>query len=261
MSFRTLRLPIELDEELFAAIKDFGRKAAGTPFMILLAALNATIYLHTRQSDIRIGSLIANRLRPETQHVIGHFINTVVLRQRLSGALTLGQIVAQSRENTLAAHARQSVPFEAVVRALEKKRKIDRAALFQVMLIYHNDPFPRADPPGLISMQPDPLLEKPDAGVTLTTCDLIFLLKESAAGLAGSVAFKTAVFDSAEVSAIRETLVGTLQSIVSNPERRLASLRLAKGQAKWLRQRATHEKPPSKADIRRRDSNAIKSMT
>jgi len=224
MSFRTSRLPVELDEKMLAKLKDFGRKEATTPFMILLAALSAAIYLHTKQRDIRIGSLVANRSMPETERIIGHFINTVVLRQRLSGTLTLREVLAQARENTLAAHARQNIPFEAVVRALEEKRKIDRAAIFQVMLIYHNTIFHPADPPDLVFTQPEPLWEKADAGVTLTTCDLIFQLKETTVGLAGHITFKTAVLDETAVIGIRRTFVRVSGEIIGNPERKLASL-------------------------------------
>jgi hypothetical protein len=223
MSFRTSRLPIQIDEKLLTAMKVFGRKEEYTPFMILLAALNITLYLHTGRRDIRIGTLVANRPGAETERIIGHFINTVILRQRLSRALTLRTILAQTRAITLAAHAHEDLPFEALVRFLEEKRKIERAALFQVMFIYHNTIFHPADPPGLMFSRPDPSWQRADVGVTLTTCDLIFLLKETEGGLTGSVTFKSEIFDLAAASAIRQTFVSVLQSMIGNPETTVAS--------------------------------------
>lgn len=228
MSFKTSSLPMELDEGLYGAVKVFGGKEGSTPFMVLLAALNITLHLYTAERDIRIGTLVANRAGSGTERIIGHLINTVILRQRLSRRLTLREILAQTRETTLAAHAHQNLPFEALVRVLEKRRRIQRASLFQVMFIYHNLIFQGADPPGLVFNSQDPW-RGADPGVTLTTCDLIFFLKETTAGLAGSVTFKTEIFDPATVSAIRETFVSVLECIISNPENVVAGLSFGDG--------------------------------
>jgi non-ribosomal peptide synthetase component F len=186
--------------------------------------------LHTGGRDVRIGTLLANRSWAGTERIIGHFINTVILRQRLSRTLTLREILAQARENTLAAHAHQNLPFEALVRVLEDKRKIERASLFQVMFIYHNSIFRPADLPGLTFSRPEPAWERADAGVTLTTCDLVFLLKETGEGLAGSVIFKSRVFDSAAAGAIRETFTRVLEMIIRSPEIKVADLAVSKAQ-------------------------------
>jgi non-ribosomal peptide synthetase component F len=142
--------------------------------------------------------------------------------------LTLRTILAQTRAITLAAHAHEDLPFEALVRFLEEKRKIERAALFQVMFIYHNTIFHPADPPGLTFSRPDPTWERADVGVTLTTCDLIFFLKETRGGLAGSVTFKSDIFNPATVSAIRQTFASVVQSMIFNPESTIASLYASK---------------------------------
>src|SRR5262249_55962353 len=101
LSFRTARLPIELDETLFTDIKALARKENCTPFMVLLAALSILLYLQTGQEDIRIGTLVANRSRPESRGVFGHFINTIILRIELYPDMTWKQLLMHVRQVTL----------------------------------------------------------------------------------------------------------------------------------------------------------------
>ncbi len=54
--------------------------------MTLLGALAILLGRHAGQSDLSIGTSIANRTRPETEGLIGFFINNLVLRVDLSGA-------------------------------------------------------------------------------------------------------------------------------------------------------------------------------
>ena len=131
LSFRSSRQPIELDETLFRGIKAVARRECCTPFMIILAALDLVLYAFTGQEDIRIGTLVANRRRREAERAIGHFLNTVVLRTRLSPNLSCGQLLRQVREITLAAYAHQELPFEELARVLETERRIKRGSLFR----------------------------------------------------------------------------------------------------------------------------------
>ena len=106
--------------------------------MVLITALNIMLYLYTGQQDIRIGILVANRLRKESEGVIGHFVNTVIIRTTVLPQMTFNELLKQVRKVTLSAYAHQELPFDHLVQTLEELRKIDRASLFQVMLIYNN---------------------------------------------------------------------------------------------------------------------------
>ncbi|MGC4060230.1 MAG: condensation domain-containing protein [Aquabacterium sp.] len=55
----------------------------GTLFMVLLAGLQALLHRYSGQCDIRVGVPIANRHRVETEGVVGFFVNTQVLRNRI----------------------------------------------------------------------------------------------------------------------------------------------------------------------------------
>jgi amino acid adenylation domain-containing protein len=218
ISFRTAQLPIELDENHFSALKDFSRQERSTPFMVLLTALDVTLHAYTGQKDIRVGTLVANRDRAETEGLIGHLINTVILGSRIFRKMTLRQLLTQVRDTTLAAYANQHLPFEHLVRTLERKRKIRRTSLFQVMFIYHNMTVPSPEPMTLIFKPEDKLSIRPDPGATLTTFDLILVLKETSKGLVGTFTFKRDTLDSRKANGILQKFIRNLEYLMASPE-------------------------------------------
>lgn len=124
------RHSVRLDARLSAAIRQTAQAHDSTPFMLLLATFQTLLYRYSGQRDIRIGVPNANRPRQETQGLIGFFINTLVLRAELDGRLPFNQLLAGTRETTLAAQAHQDLPFEQLLEAFPQARE---QGLFQVM--------------------------------------------------------------------------------------------------------------------------------
>jgi len=119
-----------LDARLSAAIRQTAQAHDSTSFMLLLATFQTLLYRYSGQRDIRIGVPNANRPRHETQGLIGFFINTLVLRAELDGRLPFNQLLAATRETTLAAQAHQDLPFEQLLEAFPQARE---QGMFQVM--------------------------------------------------------------------------------------------------------------------------------
>src|SRR6266487_4054003 len=74
-----------LSPGLSQSLKELGRNEGATLFMTLLAAFQTLLGRYTGQTDIIVGSLVANRNRIETEGLIGFFINALALRADLSG--------------------------------------------------------------------------------------------------------------------------------------------------------------------------------
>ena len=101
--------------------------------MTLLATLDILLSRHTGQEDIIVGSTIAGRNRPETDGLIGFFINALALRTDLSGNPTFLELLKRVREVCLDAYTHQDLPFEKVVEEINPQRDLSRNPLFQVM--------------------------------------------------------------------------------------------------------------------------------
>lgn len=189
-SFRTKRQPINVNKNLFGAVKVLATRELVTPFIVVLSAINVLLHLSTGKGDIRIGTLVANRACKESEGVIGHFVNTVVLRTAIDPMMTLRQVIRQVRTVAYSALANQEIPFEQLARALEKERMIRRTSLFQVLLSYHDTSLDTVNLPGITFaplhfQQPRPISE-----LTLTACDIVFNIQATATKLTGHVNYK-----------------------------------------------------------------------
>ncbi|MEO7330221.1 MAG: amino acid adenylation domain-containing protein, partial [Minicystis sp.] len=114
-SSRGAQRPISLSPTLAAAVIELSRREGTTPFMTLLAAFYALLHRLTGQSDLVVGTPIANRGLRETEGLIGLFVNTLVLRAELSSALSFTELLSRVKAICLGAYAHQDLPFERLV--------------------------------------------------------------------------------------------------------------------------------------------------
>ncbi|SDR22089.1 non-ribosomal peptide synthase domain TIGR01720/amino acid adenylation domain-containing protein [Paraburkholderia fungorum] len=126
------RVTRRLPADLVARIGTLARSHGLTLPMTLMAAFAALLYRYGGQTDIRIGVPLNNRRDASAERAIGYFVNTVVVRVALAGALPFASLLRTTRDALLDAQAHQDVPFHRVVAALQPQRDNGRTPLFQV---------------------------------------------------------------------------------------------------------------------------------
>jgi hypothetical protein len=131
-TFRGAKQYLALSKNLTEELKTLSQQQGVTLFMTLLAAFKTLLYRYTGQDDIVVGTVAAVRNRPELEHLIGYFINTLVLRTDMSCTPTFQQLLARVREVTLGAMAHKDLPFVTLVETLHTERHLGQNALFQV---------------------------------------------------------------------------------------------------------------------------------
>ncbi|WP_250633689.1 non-ribosomal peptide synthetase, partial [Pinirhizobacter soli] len=188
-----------------------------TLFMTLCAAFNVLLARYSGQSDICIGTPIANRNRADIEDLIGFFVNTLVLRTQVDLTLDFAGLLQQVRQHTLDAYAHQDVPFEQLVEALQPERHTSYTPLFQVMLVLQNMPMGEMALPGL-SMR---LLESKGATAKF---DLTLTLTEGREGLQGCFEYSTELFDARTIERMAAHFSRLLQAIVAEPGRPVGEL-------------------------------------
>jgi amino acid adenylation domain-containing protein len=224
ISFRTEQHALALGDELFASMKVLAGKEKCTSFMILFSALCLTVWTFTGLTDIRIGTLLANRRQKETKFTIGNFVNTVVLRLKLNPSFRVSELLRVVRGVVLSAQEHQEYPFARLINTLEQQYGIDRTSLFQVMLLYQNPNFEFSKSRGPIIAPVNLRHVGVGAEVTITACDLIFDVTETVTSLAGALRFKWARFTEDEVSKISNFFRDALRAITSQPEAKISAI-------------------------------------
>src|SRR5262249_39844057 len=138
-----------LSEATNEELRQLSRREGVTLFMTLLAAFQLLLYRYTNQSDIVVGSPIANRDRTETENLIGFLTNTLPLRTDLSGEPSFRELLNRVKEVVLEAHAHQHLPFERLVEELQPERDLNRNPLVQVDFTLINGLRDKLELPGL----------------------------------------------------------------------------------------------------------------
>ncbi|MEL6553018.1 MAG: amino acid adenylation domain-containing protein [Cyanobacteria bacterium J06621_11] len=206
-----------LSKQLSEQLKALAQKQSATLFMTLLAALNALLYRYTGQTDLMVGTPIANRHRAEVEGVIGLFVNTLVMRSQLSPQASFTTLLDQVKRTTWAAYDHQDLPFEKLVEYLQPERDLSYSPLFQVKFRLENAPQQTIHLPGL-SFQRLP------QAVTTAKLDLSVDLYETADGIVGGFEYNCDLFKPETIQRMVVHFKTLLSSIVANPHSPIAEL-------------------------------------
>ena len=117
-------------------LRALARQQGSTPFVVLMATLQALMHRYTGQTDIVVGTASANRTRAELAPLIGFLVNTLPIRTDLSGDPSFIELLDRVRQQTLAAYSHQDLPFAKLVDVLRVERDTSRSPIFQVGLTY-----------------------------------------------------------------------------------------------------------------------------
>jgi amino acid adenylation domain-containing protein len=208
-----ITLPAPLVDELRA----LSRREGATLFMTLLAAFNVLLYGQAAQEEILIGTPVAGRNRVELEELIGCFINTLVLRIRLSDDLTFSELIGRVKAVALGAYANQDAPFERVVEQLKLPRDPSRTPLFQAMFSLHNTPYPALNLGGLTST---PIA----VNVETAKYDLLFNIHELPTGLLASLEYNADLFKADRIALMLTQFETLLSRIAAGPAAELKEL-------------------------------------
>ncbi|MEG4071718.1 amino acid adenylation domain-containing protein [Microcoleus sp. Pol14C2] len=244
-SYRGKRQFLQLPKQLSEALETLSQHEGVTLFMTMLAAFKTLLYHYAQQEDIVVGSPIANRNRSEIEALIGFFVNSLVLRTDLSGNPTFRELLNRVKEVALGAYAHQDLPFEKLVEELHPDRALNQNPLFQVAFALQNAPGNRLELPEL-TLSPQQL----DVGTA--RFDLEFHLWErspnssgsnqspsnklwvdSSEGISGMVIYSADLFDEATIARLIGHFQTLLESIVANPEQRIANLQYLSAQERY----------------------------
>ena len=199
------------------SIKALGVQQGSTLFMTLLAAFITLLHYLTKQTDISVGTDIANRNRAETENLIGFFVNQLVLRVQVEGNLTFKELLGKVRATTLGAYAHQDLPFEKLVETLNPERDASRSPLFQVKMVLQNAPFEELKIPGVT-------LTPIKANSNTAKFDLLLNLYDTDHGLGAVLDYNTDLFEEHTATRILNQFCFLLGDIVERSDATLQEL-------------------------------------
>ncbi|MGY4306193.1 amino acid adenylation domain-containing protein [Bradyrhizobium sp. USDA 4369] len=202
-------VPVQLDGDLTGALRALSHRHGTTLYMTLLAGWAALLSRLSGQEDVVIGSPVANRGRAEIEELIGFFVNTLALRVDVSGSLSVSELLARVKAQTVAAQEHQDLPFEQVVELLQPSRSLSHAPLFQAVLAWQTMSVERLDLGEL-------RLEAVEVPRVSAQFDLTLSLAETGGTISGGLEYATALFDRGTVERWVGYFVRLLEGMVAD---------------------------------------------
>jgi hypothetical protein len=215
--FHGARAPIELPADVAEAVARAARAHGVTPFMYLLAMFGILLARWSGQSDLVIGTPAANRGHVDLEALVGLLTNTVVMRLRLDGNPTVGDVVGRVRDVALANYAHVELPFERIVDAAQPPRDPAYHPLFQVN-------FRVAPPKRPVLTMPGASVDAVPLDIGYSKFDLAMELHLHPDRLGGHLEYNEELFDASTIAALVDGFGGVLAAALSEPHRTLASL-------------------------------------
>ncbi|MDH1658192.1 non-ribosomal peptide synthetase [Pseudomonas mosselii] len=208
----------DLDPALVKRVHAFNSQRGLTLFMTMTATLAALLHRYSGQRDLRIGAPVANRIRPESEGLIGAFLNTQVLRCELDGQMSADALLDQVRQTIIDGQSHQDLPFEQLVEALQPPRSSAYNPLFQVMCNVQRWAFQQSRE--LVGMQVDYLVNDASA----TKFDLYLEVTDLDGRLGCCFTYSRDLFDEPRIVRMAEHWQQLLVALIDDPQQRLCEL-------------------------------------
>ena len=213
-TFNSASLSRTVDQELAAALASAAAKQGTTLFALLLTAYATVLARLSGADDLVIVVPVAARTRPETEAVVGLFMNTVPVRVRPTRGMTLGAFAQSVHAAVARALAHQELPYARMVELARPERSASRSPLAQVMFAMEEEWTVPAR--GALSWRP----ELVDNGTAK------FELEISVTGPLVRLDYNTDLFDDRTARLVLDGFGAALRALVAVPGQGIADVEL-----------------------------------
>ncbi len=207
----------DIPRALTTQMRDLARAEGVTLFILALSAFKALLARWSGETDICLGSPIAQRPNVETEALIGYFLNTLALRSDLAGDPTFRELLRRERATVLDAFQHQDVPFEKIVAELHPVRNQSHQPIFQIAFVL-------MPTDSTVPVLGDAVVVPQPVPVSTAKFDLTLFIEETPAGMRTLLEFSADQFDPATAERMLESFALLLGGIVADPATSLSRL-------------------------------------
>lgn len=137
-SYHGSSLEIKVEKDMARKIQNFCSNMKVTEFMFFMSVFGVLLQKYTGQEDIVIGSPVLGRTIPDSQNLIGMFVNTVAIRNNINKGNTFKEVLSHTAQKCVQAYDNQDYQFDTLVQKLSAHKDTSRNPLFDVMFGVQN---------------------------------------------------------------------------------------------------------------------------
>ncbi len=209
----------DMDNEAYKKLKQLSLKTGSTSFMILLSVFDLTLARLAGMTDIAIGTPMMGRPHPDLTRILGIFVNSVILRNRVEDTDDYLTFLKQVKETAMEAYDNQEYPFEELVKNIGCKTEQGRNPLFDVMFV----------------MQPKPSIQRKieelhivplSVNLKISKLDLTLMAFEGTDHVDFQIEYSTELFDEGYIKEFADTYSKFLYKVLNTPEIKIEDLQI-----------------------------------
>lgn len=216
-------LDLDIDPE---KLNNFCIERGCSMFSLLIASVKALLFRLTGQTDIIIGTLAANRIHPDLEHLIGSFFNIVPVRSGFPADARFSDLLRIVHDQADAAMVNAAYPFDLLLRDLKTHPLPGRSPVFDVMVTLRTlrDEDERENRAGSLVFEPYVM---PSLS---SKYDLLFDFVRRNENLKVLIEYNTGLFKEETVTEFCRILQVLLEAILVNPDIRIPEIGAPEGE-------------------------------
>jgi amino acid adenylation domain-containing protein len=228
IEYRGADFDFKLDEVLSQQLRELAKGQETTLYTVLLSAFYVTLAKLSGQQDVVIGTPSDNRQHPQTQSLIGFFVNTLALRSDVDMSDTVVDYIVKVHQMVMQAKIHQELPFEKVVDALKVERDSSRHPIFQVVFSVQGFGQTHSENTGLPFINND-LMDSVNLFPS-SKYDLTLALDDTKSEITGQFNYVISLFDEPTIQRMMQMYLRVLQGFTHNQQQLINQIELVSTQ-------------------------------
>lgn len=213
------RIGFSVPKDLTLGLRTLAQRSGTTMFTLLLSLYTVFLSKYTGQKDIIVGAPVSLRSRHELADIVGMFVNTLPLRNRIDPGEPFGKFLERVRSVCFAAFQNQTYPFESMVSDLNAERDPSRNPVFGAMLSYNTFDVSSIELKGLKTKVAR--IKQP-----ISKFDITLEVYDKSTTLFCEFEYATKLFKKSTIRAMAVHFKNMIEAVLSDPERPIRTISL-----------------------------------
>ncbi|MFZ6008944.1 MAG: amino acid adenylation domain-containing protein, partial [Bacteroidota bacterium] len=208
-------LSFDLPMAVASEIRNVANRNHCSLYITMLSVIKVLIYKYSAQDDIVIGTSVAGREHKELEAQVGLYLNTLVMRTKISSQDTFAETLAKVKTSVEGAYKHQAYPFNKIVDELQVDRDPSRNPIIDIMVDMQSARDNAGEMEGIkiSNYYKDAYYNK---------FDLVFNVLDTQDGISLGIGFNTGLFSEDFIREIAASALELTQSLLSDNTRVIA---------------------------------------
>jgi tyrocidine synthetase III len=205
-----------LEGEVWEKVQALCLQTGTTPYIFLYSAFTLLISKYAQAQDLVIATTSAGRNLPQTEDMVGMFVNTLAIRNRLESAQSFGDFLENTKQLLLSAFENDAYPYDELVSSLRSKGHSESLVRVMFTLLKESE-----EKPSLGSCKLNAMSFGADSSAMF---DLTLSGTEYQHRIDFELEFDTLLFSNDSIRLLADRFLHLLQSAVASPDLQLDRL-------------------------------------